>query len=170
MIMHHLRLIPKYLHAVGYGLFLPTLATIIAADVVLRYVFSAPLSWGLEMSKYVMLVMFLMGILYSFQSDVHIRVDIIYDRLPAKFRRVLSVLVNICIAFIFVLILSKSTEEMLFAREVDMTTPELEMRIWFFYLVVMGSSLCMILYALAEAVLVALGKHEAMQTERDGEE
>ncbi len=165
-----LRSVPRYLHLVGYCVFLPILAAIISVDVVMRYAFAAPLSWGLELSKYVMLVMFLMGLLYSFQSDVHIRVDIIYDRLPAKFRRFLTVLVNICIAFIFVLVLTKSTEEMLFAFKVDMTTPELEMRMWCFYLVVMASSFCMALYALFEAVLIALGRRSPMSVQNGDEE
>lgn len=158
MLVKHLSSLPKYLHMIGYCVLLPVLATIISVDVLMRYAFSAPLSWGLELSKYVMLVMFLMGLLYSFQSDVHIRVDIVYDRLPARFRRALSVLINISIAFIFVLVLSKSAEEMAFARKVDMTTPELEMRVWWFYLVVMATSACMTLYALIEAVLTVLGK------------
>ncbi len=170
MFVKHLSSLPRYLHIIGYCVFLPVLATIISVDVVMRYAFSAPLSWGLELSKYVMLVMFLMGLLYSFQSDVHIRVDIIYDRLPAKFRRFLSVLTNICIAFIFVLILSKSTEEMLFARKVDMTTPELEMRMWWFYLVVMAASACMTFYALIEAVLTATGRTSPAQSADDREE
>lgn len=170
MFVKHLSSLPRYLHMIGYCVLLPVLATIISVDVVMRYAFSAPLSWGLELSKYVMLVMFLMGLLYSFQSDVHIRVDIIYDRLPARFRRFLSVLINISIAFIFVLIVTKSAEEMAFARKVAMTTPELEMRVWWFYLVVMATGICMTLYALVEAVLIAIGRRTPAHPLDDAEE
>ena len=41
---------------------LPLLSLLVTADVVLRYVFNTPLSWGLEVSSHLLLLFFLLGL------------------------------------------------------------------------------------------------------------
>ena len=130
MLLRTINAISRWLHAIGAYVVLPLLTLLISVDVVLRYVFSAPLSWSLEVSKYLLLIMILLGLLASFRDDVHIRVDIFHSLLPRPAKRVVGLAMYFCVAFIFMLIALKATEEARFAFRVGLKSPQLELPTW----------------------------------------
>lgn len=74
--MHWLRnteigTISQVLDTIGSFLVLPALALLVTADVILRYGFNAPLSWGLEASSHLLLLFFLLGLVQSFRVGDH---------------------------------------------------------------------------------------------------
>lgn len=157
MIARLLRRLTKVFHTVGYSVFLPLLVALVTADVALRYIFLAPLSWGLEASKYIMLTMFLLGLVYSFQEDVHIRVDVIFERLPGRIRRIVEVLINLSISFVFSLIAMKAYEEAMFYYGVGFKSAELEMSLWPFFAGLTVISVCMVCFGLVHAARAIRG-------------
>jgi TRAP-type mannitol/chloroaromatic compound transport system permease small subunit len=56
-------------------------------DVLLRYAFNAPTLWGFEISTWTMGAAFTLSIGYALACDSHVRVDLLYSRIP---RRVLT--------------------------------------------------------------------------------
>jgi TRAP-type C4-dicarboxylate transport system permease small subunit len=56
-------------------------AVVIGTDVVLRYVFNAPLSWGIEATSLLLLVMVFGSLPYVWERGGHIRMELIYSHL-----------------------------------------------------------------------------------------
>ena len=48
-------------------------------DVVLRYVFNAPTSWGNDLNAFLMGGSFVLSIAYAMSTDAHVRVDLLYN-------------------------------------------------------------------------------------------
>ena len=55
------------------------LVVLMLYDVLLRYAFNAPTSWGNDMNTYLMGASFLFSIAYAMSTDSHVRVDLIYN-------------------------------------------------------------------------------------------
>jgi TRAP-type transport system small permease protein len=60
---------------------LSLVTAIIGVDVVLRYVFNAPLPWGIEATSLLLLLMVFGSLPYVWQRDGHIRMELIYVKL-----------------------------------------------------------------------------------------
>jgi TRAP-type mannitol/chloroaromatic compound transport system permease small subunit len=61
-------------------------------DVVMRYLFN-DVSIGMqELEWHLFSMIFLFGVSYALQTDGHVRVDVIYERLPPKRRAVIDIL------------------------------------------------------------------------------
>jgi TRAP-type C4-dicarboxylate transport system permease small subunit len=72
------------LRALHYVVNIVTVAlstAIIGTDVVLRYVFNAPLTWSIEATGLLLLVMVFGSLPYVWQRGGHIRMELIYQRL-----------------------------------------------------------------------------------------
>lgn len=63
---------------------------IIAWEVFARYGFNAPTIWAHDLTIALCSVGFLMSGLYTLQRRAHIRVSLVYDKLPARARRALD--------------------------------------------------------------------------------
>lgn len=56
-----------------------TLVVLMLYDVVLRYVFNAPTSWGNDLNTFLMGGSFVLSIAYALSTDAHVRVDLLYN-------------------------------------------------------------------------------------------
>lgn len=84
----------------GSFLFFACMA-IIVWEVVARYGFGAPTVWGHDVITILAAVGFIVSGLYTMGRRAHIRVTLVYDRLPARARRAVDVL-NALIVLSFV--------------------------------------------------------------------
>ena len=55
------------------------LVALMLYDVVLRYAFNAPTTWGNDMNTWLMGASFVLSIAYAMSTDSHVRVDLLYD-------------------------------------------------------------------------------------------
>ncbi|SDO34800.1 TRAP transporter small permease [Desulforhopalus singaporensis] len=78
---------------------------LMAADVVGRYFFNAPIPGGLELVEYMMAVIVPFSIAYCALQKSHVAVDLVVDRLPRPVRRLLGVIVT-CLSILFVAVIS----------------------------------------------------------------
>ena len=62
------------------------LMTLMAVEVVMRYVFAAPTTWSYDVTTMTMGAMFVLSIAYTLATDSHVRVDILHPLLPARAR------------------------------------------------------------------------------------
>jgi TRAP-type C4-dicarboxylate transport system permease small subunit len=77
------------LAATGAALALFAIMLIVVADVLLRYLFNAPLSWSYDLiSIYLMGVAFFLALSETLRMNHHVAVDILYLRFPLGWRRV----------------------------------------------------------------------------------
>ena len=55
------------------------LVVLMLYDVVLRYAFNAPTSWGNDLNAFLMGGSFVLSIAYAMSTDAHVRVDLLYS-------------------------------------------------------------------------------------------
>ena len=75
------------------------LVGLISLEVILRYVFNSPTMWGYETQLMAGGVLYAMGWAYAQRYHAHIRIDVIYTRLPPRFRAGIDVFGTLLILF-----------------------------------------------------------------------
>jgi len=55
------------------------LVVLMLYDVVLRYAFNAPTTWGNDLNTFLMGASFVLSIAYALSTDAHVRVDLLYN-------------------------------------------------------------------------------------------
>ena len=63
---------------------------IISYEVIARYVFNSPTSWGWVINEQLFLVTTLIGGTYAALTGGHIRIEVFYDRFPKKVRPIVK--------------------------------------------------------------------------------
>jgi TRAP-type mannitol/chloroaromatic compound transport system permease small subunit len=86
------RVIERLSHASGVAIAWVVLPLILATcyEVFSRYVLGAPTIWAFELGYMAMGVHALIGAAYTLKERGHIRIDVLYSRLPAKARAVID--------------------------------------------------------------------------------
>ena len=75
-------------HAIGTLIFIPALMLIVGMDVMLRYVFDAPLTWGVDAGGLILLMVFLCSLPSSTVTGRHVRMELFFQRTTGWKRRV----------------------------------------------------------------------------------
>jgi TRAP-type C4-dicarboxylate transport system permease small subunit len=153
-----LGIISRLMTGFGSYVVLPILTLLVTADVILRYVFNAPLSWGLEASRHLLLIFFLFGLLESFRVGEHVSMELISAKLPPAAIRLVSLLQIALIGLVFALILKKVIDELPFVYSLPQVTPELELRVWAFYVFIGFVCVLVLIYAVHAAFQVLTGR------------
>ena len=68
---------------------------ILLAQVIMRYVFSRPLTWSEEAARFIFVYVSFIGISYAYSQKGHIRMEVIVNLFPQAVRRGLEVLINL---------------------------------------------------------------------------
>lgn len=82
------------------------LILIITYEVSMRYIFNAPSGWAFETCEMVGGTAYLVGIVYALKHNDHIRIDVIYARLPISARAIIDFLGDLIIFFPFVILVT----------------------------------------------------------------
>lgn len=82
--------------------FLIVVATLqVCYELVLRYVFNAPTTWGLELTLYLCSTTYVMAGAYAERLDAHIKVDLFYNRWSPLTRTVIDLFLADTLLLIF---------------------------------------------------------------------
>ena len=68
---------------------------ILLAQVIMRYVFSRPLTWSEEAARFIFVYVSFIGISYAYRQKGHIRMEVVVNLFPHAVRRGLEVLINL---------------------------------------------------------------------------
>lgn len=72
---------------------------VVVYEVIMRYVFSAPTSWGFETTTFIYGIHYILGMSYTQLHNGHVSIDIFESRLATRKRTILSVITNLLIFF-----------------------------------------------------------------------
>ncbi len=113
-----------------------TMALLVIAQVILRYVFNDPLTWSEEMARLVFISLAFVGIGAAYGRRRHMFIDALVIALPARARRVVEfAVVGIASAFLIAVIVI-SARSIVELHRMDVTTPALELPMAYIYLVI----------------------------------
>ena len=71
------------------------LLVVVVYEVIMRYVFNAPTTWGFEATTFLYGIHYMLGLAYCDVYGGHVRVDIFTARLPIKSQSVIGIMTNL---------------------------------------------------------------------------
>ena len=108
----------RWLYYLGVYAALPALLSLVTLEVVLRYVFGAPLQWSRDVNGLLLLVTLFSALPHAWDRGYHIRMEILHARFSPPWRLVSDVLSSIA-GFVFFSLLS--VQALVFARYMSLT-------------------------------------------------
>lgn len=73
------------------------LVAVVVYEVIMRYCFDAPTTWGFELTTFLYGAHFMLGFAYCHQHDGHVAIDVFEAKLPRKPRTILRLITNLVI-------------------------------------------------------------------------
>lgn len=98
---------------------MPVLAFVVAYEVFSRYVLNSPTIWAFDLSLFMFGYVAALGGAYAQQKKAHINVDILYNKVPKKTRRVFDLISYALGIFFLWIVLDMSIGKLLEAIEFD---------------------------------------------------
>lgn len=117
------------------SIFLYTGLFIILYGVFMRYFLNLPQSWVDDTSRYLVIWGIFIGVSIALRNDEHIKIDILYEFLNEKLKRLINFVSNLIGLSLFVLITYYSFELIISAYESGQILIGLELPIWIVYLI-----------------------------------
>jgi TRAP-type C4-dicarboxylate transport system permease small subunit len=125
---------------------------VIVLQVVLRYVFNAPLVFTDELAAYLFVWVSFFGWTLATRKRIHIGIGVIAERLPAKLRRTLHALwCAASVAFAAVLFVVGA---MIVHRNGDVRMVSLDFAVWPVYVVVPIAALFLVAYGIRDLLVI----------------
>jgi len=76
------------------AVFMALIVILIMTEIILRAVFNASTLVGAEFSGYFLVVVVVLGLGYTLQHNAHIRITLIWNRLPARWKKIFDIAVS----------------------------------------------------------------------------
>lgn len=116
LILDKTSLVSRWSHMVGVGI-LFLMACVTFADVLLRYIFSRPLTGTTEVTELMLVMVVYLGIAHTHYKKGHVAVDVIIDRLRPKARLVMDTIITVFSVGVFFILAWQSSREFLWVLE-----------------------------------------------------
>ena len=124
---------------------LPTLVLLVTLDVVLRYVFNAPLRWSRDANGLLLLISVFSALPHAWDQGYHIRMEVFYSRFAGRSRSIADLLSSLAGITVFGLLAFQSAEFVPYMASTAETGEDLMIPLWPF----MGfMGLCGLVFAL----------------------
>ncbi len=121
---------------------------LVLLQILLRYVFNAPLVWTDELAQYLFVWISFMGWTMATRKRIHIGIGVVVDRLPALGRRTLHALwcaLQVAFAVVLLVVGVRITR-----ANADIAMVSIDYAFWPVYLVVPIAALFLVVYALRD--------------------
>ncbi|MDP2916322.1 MAG: TRAP transporter large permease subunit [Dehalococcoidia bacterium] len=146
----------RMVNGIGAGV-LAAMMFLIAADVVLRYVFNSPIPGALDMSEFMLIIVFFLGVAYVGVKKGHVAVDLVTSRLSPKPREVLSSVTAFLSLLLFSMLIWRTVAYAMWSWETGATSLMLRAPLMPFILLIAFGSLLLAIVLLGD-FLNALAK------------
>lgn len=145
------------------GLAAAVLTLSMVYEVFARYLFDAPTVWAFDIAYMSNGAVFLLGIAYVLREDAHIRIDVIKNRLPARFNNLVQGLVYLLLLAPFFGMLSavaiRHTLRAWVRNELEIVSPWAPL-MWPFYMLISIGLLAMTMQLAAQGLKSLIARHE----------
>jgi TRAP-type C4-dicarboxylate transport system permease small subunit len=126
------------------GLLVATIAILVFAQVIARYVLNASLAWSEEATRLLFIYLTFFGFVVAVQTGRNLHVDLLVGRLPAGPRRWMRILVHLVSAAFLAVVAWQGVS---LVRQVsEQRTPALQLSKSFFYVPIPAASALLLYY------------------------
>lgn len=135
-----------FIMAISLGI----MAIIVFLNVVLRYVFKSGITWSVELSQILFMVLVFFGAIQAYKEDAHIKVDVLISKVPLVWQKILALCSNVLIFIVVVIVYQGSLQ--LVKENTVMTTPILGIPQSYIYSVGLFLSICLAVLTIAKTI------------------
>ncbi|MFW2367324.1 MAG: TRAP transporter small permease [Desulforhopalus sp.] len=148
----------RAMHATGVYFTLPVLILLLTIDVSLRYIFSAPLLWGSEVSALILSLVFFAGLPQVTATKSHIRMDMLYRLMGPRIKIVSDTVAGLCGTLFSILLTYQSLSSCFEMYRWQQGAEMIELPYWPF---VLFAGICGLLLTLqfTTQILLAFGRN-----------
>jgi C4-dicarboxylate transporter DctQ subunit len=139
-------------------------------NVVARYIFDSSLTWASELTIYFFLWSVFFGAVYCFHKDAHIAVSIIVDIVPTKVSKVMLIFSKIASLIFLFAVAYYGYQYLVFVRELEEMSVDLEIPMWIPYLVIPVSFFLMSIRVLEKLIYLIKTPHDQIKSESEAEQ
>ncbi len=118
------------LFQLGIYVTMPALVVLVTVDVVLRYVFNAPLQWGRDANGLLLMMTLFCALPHAWDRAYHIRMEVFYIRLPSARRRAVDVVASVAGIIVFGLMAVQGARFVPFMIGTGETGEDLDFPLW----------------------------------------
>ena len=154
------------IYSFGIYVTMPALVVLVTLDVVLRYVFNAPLQWARDVNGILLLVSIFCALPHAWDRAYHIRMEVFYTRFTTRRRRMADVLSSVSGVLFFGFMAVQAARFVPFMIRTGETGEDWEFVLWPFMAVV---SFCALVMA-ARVFSNPAGDDKALRTPVDATE
>lgn len=127
--------------------------TLVFLDVILRYFFRAPTSFGYEASLWLTLIIAVVGGGYITQAHEHITVDILYLKMPERGKRAVNYLVYLTMIFLAIVMITYGGERVIYYfNRGTRSIGGMQIYLWIKWLVIPLSGALLLLQSISEII------------------
>ena len=113
----------------GIYVTMPSLVVLVTVDVILRYVFNAPLEWGRDANGLLLMTVFC-ALPHAWDRAYHIRMEVFYLRFGEQRRRQVDVVAAVAGIIVFGLMAAQAALFVPFMLQTGETGEDLELELW----------------------------------------
>lgn len=118
------------------GITIMTVTFFLFINIILRFFFSAGISWTEEFIRYAIIWITFIGASICFRRGIHVGIDVLIDYLPGKSKKTLSMIINL-LAIVFMIFLIKyGFDLVLFSKGTGQLSPALQVPMFWVYLAI----------------------------------
>lgn len=132
-------------------------------NVILRYVFSANLSWAEELIRFGIIWVTFIGSSICFQKGIHVGIDVLIDALPGIKKTILQLIINILSLLLMVFLVKYGFDLVIFSAERGQIAPALKIKIYWVYLAIPVGAVLSILYILIDTYSLLWSKEPTLK-------
>ncbi|MEG0384182.1 TRAP transporter small permease [Solibacillus cecembensis] len=158
--MQKLKKLWAFIEEVSAGTFFSVGIALIFYGVITRYVFNSPQAWVEEVARYSLIWGVFLGFGLALRHNQHIQVDILYDKLKPRMKRVLDILAT-GISILFCVIYTYYGVILVESRfHSGMVSLDVGIPMWIVYLILPISGILFLLRFIERLVNILAGKDE----------
>lgn len=158
----------KWCNDFGTLVILPLMVLVITADVVLRYFFNAPLSWGEEANGMLLFLLLMLSMTYAWDMNKHIRMELVYLTLTGWRRAAADIITGLTGIVFFGSLGWQSLRDIEYMRKTNESSEVLHVPLWPFRALLVLISLVFVLKLLHYIFAGRKAVVDAEGIERDG--
>ena len=125
-----LEVIIKGLNWGGLMIVLPSMTIMVFIDVVLRYIFNAPLMWGKEVSEYMLLLVFFLSVTQCWNTGGHVRMGLLIEHLGERWQTLSEILSAVIGVLFWGMLVYQAFQSSLFDLRMHAIGRETDIPIW----------------------------------------
>jgi TRAP-type C4-dicarboxylate transport system permease small subunit len=142
---HGISYLSALLHKIGSFILLPLMIAVVTLDVVLRYVFRAPLLWGEEVNGLLLILLLFFSVTQCWKEDKHVRMTMIYSRLKGRMLAIANVATALSAMIYFGLLGIQCLRNIPYMIKTHEIADESRIPIWLFMVAIFICSLSLVL-------------------------